>query len=326
VRALLAGGAATAAAALARRRCNQPGAARSAPPAARPAKLSSPGRAPHDVVRTNVLALSWARARGAQLPVLVSDLDLECRLWLKLRLAPMAPYIGSLSAAFVGPPIIRLQLLPYNRVRIMRIPILQARPPPGLARARRRRGHVEQAGCQGAAGGACAARAGASPGAGARECAAAARQAGRRQGHAQARRRRPAAGALGAAADITLPYPVCAQAFLTKLLTVDLPGLIVLPRRLDVNIPPSVGAVAEAAVGRDAVMRAVASAVLQVPAPAPRRSAPLALRLAGRPRRWGRAMARPGRSARASSLRAACHAQDCQAGGGCIVCVRKLAP
>jgi hypothetical protein len=58
------------------------------------------------------------------------------------------------------------------------------------------------------------------------------------------------------------------QAFLTKLLTVDLPGLIVLPRRLDVNIPPSVGAVAEAAVGRDAVMRAVASAVLQVPRPA----------------------------------------------------------
>lgn len=70
--------------------------------------------------------------------MLVSDLDLECRLWLKLRLAPMAPYIGSLSAAFVGPPTIRLQLLPYNRVRIMRIPILQARPrtaSPGAARA-----------------------------------------------------------------------------------------------------------------------------------------------------------------------------------------------
>ena len=56
----------------------------------------------------------------------------------------------------------------------------------------------------------------------------------------------------------------CAQAFLTKLLTVDLPGLIVLPKRLDINIPPAVTAVAEAAVGRDAVMRAVASAVLQV--------------------------------------------------------------
>lgn len=59
------------------------------------------------------------------------------------------------------------------------------------------------------------------------------------------------------------------QAFLTKLLTVDLPGLIVLPRRLDVNIPPSVGAVAEAAVGRDAVMRAIASAVLQACSPVP---------------------------------------------------------
>lgn len=60
-----------------------------------------------------------------QLPVLVSDLDLECKMWIKLRLAPMCPYIGSISLAFVGPPIIKVQLLPYNRVRIMRIPILQ---------------------------------------------------------------------------------------------------------------------------------------------------------------------------------------------------------
>ncbi len=44
----------------------------------------------------------------------------------------------------------------------------------------------------------------------------------------------------------------------------DLPGLMVLPKRLEVNIPPSLTSVAEAAVGRDAVMRAVASAVLQV--------------------------------------------------------------
>ena len=51
------------------------------------------------------------------------------------------------------------------------------------------------------------------------------------------------------------------QAYLTKLFTVDLPGLMVLPRRLEINIPPSITAVAEAAVGRDAVMRAVASAV-----------------------------------------------------------------
>ncbi len=63
---------------------------------------------------------------------------------------------------------------------------------------------------------------------------------------------------------VKLMFLCALQAFLTKLFTVDLPGLIVLPKRLDINIPPAVTAVAEAAVGRDAVMRAVASAVLQV--------------------------------------------------------------
>lgn len=62
-----------------------------------------------------------------QIPVLVSDLDLECRMWLKLRLAPLAPFIGSLSLAFVGPPNIKVQLSPYGKVRLMRIPILQVR-------------------------------------------------------------------------------------------------------------------------------------------------------------------------------------------------------
>ena len=42
--------------------------------------------------------------------------------------------------------------------------------------------------------------------------------------------------------------------------------MMVLPKRLDVNIPPAVTAVAEAAVGRGAVLRAVASAVLQADA------------------------------------------------------------
>ena len=64
---------------------------------------------------------------GVQLPVLVSDLDLECKLWLKIRLAPMCPYFGTISLAFVGAPIIKAQLLPYNRVRLMRIPILQVK-------------------------------------------------------------------------------------------------------------------------------------------------------------------------------------------------------
>lgn len=63
-----------------------------------------------------------------QLPVLVSDLDLECKLWIKLRLAPMTPYIGTIALAFVGPPNIKVQLLPYNHVRLMQIPILQVSP------------------------------------------------------------------------------------------------------------------------------------------------------------------------------------------------------
>jgi len=63
-----------------------------------------------------------------------------------------------------------------------------------------------------------------------------------------------------------LVFMAALQAFLTHLLTVDLPKLMVLPKRLEINIPPAVTAVAEAAVGRDVVMRAVASAVLQADA------------------------------------------------------------
>ncbi|KAL6760842.1 hypothetical protein V8C86DRAFT_1006047 [Haematococcus lacustris] len=115
-----------------------------------------------------------------KVPVLVSELDLECSLWVKVRLAPMCPWMGTLSLAFVSPPNVKVQLSPYNRLRLMRVPLLQN--------------------------------------------------------------------------------------FLRKLLTVDLPGVMVLPERLEINIPPSVTSVAEAAVGRDTIMRAVASAVLQADA------------------------------------------------------------
>jgi hypothetical protein len=63
--------------------------------------------------------------RSLQVPVLVSELDLECKLWIKLRLAPLPPHVGTISLAFVGQPTVRVQLAPYNRVRLMRIPILQ---------------------------------------------------------------------------------------------------------------------------------------------------------------------------------------------------------
>eukprot|EP00879_Flechtneria_rotunda_P007959 GHRR01008338.1.p1 GENE.GHRR01008338.1~~GHRR01008338.1.p1 ORF type:complete len:1287 (+),score=597.52 GHRR01008338.1:548-4408(+) len=113
-----------------------------------------------------------------KIPVLVSDLDVQCALWLKLRLAPMCPWVGTISLAFVGPPAVKVQLSPYNRVRLMRIPVIQN--------------------------------------------------------------------------------------LLNRLLTVDLPALMVLPERLEISVPPSVTSIAEAAVGRDTIMRAVASAVLQV--------------------------------------------------------------
>ncbi len=54
-------------------------------------------------------------------------------MWIKLRLAPMCPYIGSISLAFVGAPNVKVQLLPYNRVRVMRIPILQVSTAPSTS-------------------------------------------------------------------------------------------------------------------------------------------------------------------------------------------------
>ena len=171
-------------------------------------------------------------------------------MWIKLRLAPMCPYIGSLSLAFVGPPIIKVQLLPYNRVRLMRIPILQASSVPMRKRDAKIKDVISLSNVM-----ACCATV---------------------KGHWPPLQSLPVrySQVLGARCSQSEELQVlhcshhildcCAQAFLTKLLTVDLPGLIVLPKRLDINIPPAVTAVAEAAVGRDAVMRAVASAVLQV--------------------------------------------------------------
>ena len=121
-----------------------------------------------------------AKLLKVQVPIVLTDLDFEGKVRFKARLAPLSPYIGSLSFAFVGAPSIRVQLAPYNRIQLMNIPVVQG--------------------------------------------------------------------------------------FLTELLTVNLPGLIVSPKNMDISIPPAVTAVAEAAVGRDAVMAAVASAVMQVEA------------------------------------------------------------
>uniref|UniRef100_A0A061SBL8 Integral membrane single c2 domain protein n=1 Tax=Tetraselmis sp. GSL018 TaxID=582737 RepID=A0A061SBL8_9CHLO len=123
------------------------------------------------------IEVGFGGLKSIKVPVMVSDLDFQGKLWIKLRLAPMCPWIGTIFLAFVGPPKIQVQLSPYNRVPLMRVPILQK--------------------------------------------------------------------------------------VLAKLLTEELPGMMVLPERLEIVIPPAVTAVAEAAVGRDAIMQAVASAVLQ---------------------------------------------------------------
>jgi hypothetical protein len=47
---------------------------------------------------------------------------------IQLRLVAMCPRREShISLAYVGPPAVKVQLSPYNIVRLMRIPVLQLR-------------------------------------------------------------------------------------------------------------------------------------------------------------------------------------------------------
>ena len=50
-------------------------------------------------------------------PVQLYDLDLEAELWTKLRLSPAAPFIDTISLAFVRRPLIRFELAPFQQVR-----------------------------------------------------------------------------------------------------------------------------------------------------------------------------------------------------------------
>jgi Ca2+-dependent lipid-binding protein len=54
----------------------------------------------------------------------VYDLDVDGELWLKLRLAPVKPYVGTLSLAFVQLPTIKLVLAPFRLVNLFSIPFL----------------------------------------------------------------------------------------------------------------------------------------------------------------------------------------------------------
>ena len=85
---------------------------------------------PGEAVGKSEMLMFQIAARSMQ----VSDLDVEGKLWIKIRLAPMPPWIGTLSVAFVGPPRIRIQLAPYNRIRLMQVS--QCCPPPSMAATR----------------------------------------------------------------------------------------------------------------------------------------------------------------------------------------------
>jgi hypothetical protein len=55
-----------------------------------------------------VLELGGA-LKGRTVPVMVEDFDLDARIWIKLRLAPMCPWIGVISLAFVEQPRIQVR-------------------------------------------------------------------------------------------------------------------------------------------------------------------------------------------------------------------------
>ncbi|KAL2641746.1 hypothetical protein R1flu_009333 [Riccia fluitans] len=60
------------------------------------------------------------------IPVGVYNLDVDAELWVKLRLAPVKPFVGTLSIAFVRLPTIKLVLAPFRIVNLFAIPFLSS--------------------------------------------------------------------------------------------------------------------------------------------------------------------------------------------------------
>ena len=52
------------------------------------------------------------------MPVGVQNLDVDAEMWVKLRLTPRKPYVGTLSIAFVRLPTIKLMLAPFRIVNL----------------------------------------------------------------------------------------------------------------------------------------------------------------------------------------------------------------
>uniref|UniRef100_A0A1D1Z5Q0 Extended synaptotagmin-1 n=1 Tax=Anthurium amnicola TaxID=1678845 RepID=A0A1D1Z5Q0_9ARAE len=57
-------------------------------------------------------------------PVAVRNFDIDGELWVKLRLIPSEPWVGTVSWAFVSLPKIKFELSPFRLLNIMAIPVL----------------------------------------------------------------------------------------------------------------------------------------------------------------------------------------------------------
>ncbi|GLJ32859.1 hypothetical protein SUGI_0661880 [Cryptomeria japonica] len=58
------------------------------------------------------------------IPVGIRDLDVDGELWVKLRLIPSEPWVGTATWAFVSLPKIKLNLAPFRLLNLMTIPVL----------------------------------------------------------------------------------------------------------------------------------------------------------------------------------------------------------
>jgi Ca2+-dependent lipid-binding protein len=58
------------------------------------------------------------------IPVGVRDLEVDGELWVKLRLIPSVPWVGTATWAFVSLPKIKLDLSPFHFFNLMAIPVI----------------------------------------------------------------------------------------------------------------------------------------------------------------------------------------------------------